>query len=233
MKQITPLQGITTACIAVAGLLTSAATSLAVILPQGTPEPGLPTTGAPITFTNPPVLLADITTAFSAPGNLFTGTIRSVAFDTDGAGPNTGLTFGYQVTNTSTNTVGGPEFIDRASLFSFGFGATPNVDFVPAGTTGVLGSGTVTTIDADRNLTGNRVSFDFEFAPGLQNGSTSRFFYVSTNNPSFTNGTANLIGAGIAVASPVLVPVPEPTTVLFGVALMGVLGSRGMRRKLS
>lgn len=224
MKQISLFHGVTTASLVLTGLIVSATSAQAVLLPPNTPfAPGIVTPGSMAPGQVGPIL-ANLTSNFVGPNNEFSGSITSMAYDD--SRPGGGLSFLYQVTNTTP--VADPEFLDRVSLFGFTQAAPVNVDFVSLGSP-TFNTGTVRTITADSSA-GGRVSFNFEELPGLTNGATSRFFYVQTDITGFTTNTANIIGAGVATAN-VIAPIPEPTTALFGIALLGVLGSRGVRRR--
>jgi len=168
--------------------------------------------------------LADITNAFASPGNLFTGTLRTIVFDN--AAPGLQLDFLYQVRNTTVQGNNPPEFIDRISIFGFSsitLPSLPNVDFVQVGSP-TFNGGTTPSISADRSLDGNRISFDFQLLPGLFNGETSRWLYVQTNATSFGASTANIIGAGVAsvgtLAPAPAATVPEPLSPFFGALVL-------------
>ena len=214
--------------------------------------PGVPLTSSTAIAPAAPNNLGGTVVAFRSsnfaesgtPPPSFTGVLRSLVV----RNPLNTLDFYYQVANGSTTPVGTGSDIYRVAVKGFtgsGLGGEPvqatfrsdgitslNTAIIPAGqlpafqTVGTKG---VATADRDPgiSLTGG-VGFDFDTAHFLggpnnvDSNQTSFWMVVRTNAQSFTDSTSTLSGAGSALNVSTFAPIPEPTTLGFGLALLGV-----------
>ena len=196
----------------------------------------LPAGGTVLTpgSTNPGgTVVADITSPFSGPGGLFSGTLRSLAVKEAGGT----FDFYYQLTNTSTNPL---EFIDGFVASNF-TGFSTEVDWSTNGLLGISGAGAFSlgstpSESAMRDLSPpDDVAFFLPFGSlnnsGAQN--PSAFFYIRTNATDYQPGQVLVSGAGttppIASFAPAIVP--EPSSVLFGMALASFAAGRRIRHR--
>lgn len=211
---------------------------------------GIPNFGGTV-VANQTLNFADV----SVPSN-FSGSLRSTVV-LNGAGT---YDFYYQLTNTTTApNIPDPE-IFRLTLNDFAptlstSGTSYEAFVVSNGLTGIAnnpsgsvnGSNAAFSVDRQDNppFTGDgTVGFDFgddhflddTTAPftNLQPGQTSNFLVVRTNAQAFRNTQALVNGAGTAFTS-AFTPIPEPATILVGLALASFVGcaelGRTRRRK--
>jgi hypothetical protein len=194
----------------------------------------------------------DITLPFvdsSIPTN-FTGSLRSTVVRNSGGT----LDFYYQLANTvSPNTTAPDPEIFRLtldgfpSIFPTGASSAYEVFNVSNGLTGITGAGASATgtnaaFSSDRQVgvLGRGLGFDFgddhfiddSTAPftNLLAGQTANFLVVRTSATDFRPSIANIIGAGTASVR-TFAPVPEPATVLVGLALSSFIGCAELGRK--
>ncbi len=148
----------------------------------------------------------------------FTGRLTSEVLSGDPTNPLGGLTFLYQIENTSPF----PGEIERLTVNSFAGFAT-DVVYTTSG------SGVLQPTYADRSTgTGDTVGFSFvrpPIGPGtLQPGETSYWLVVYTNAQRFAPTLASVIDGSVAQApsyAPTTV-IPEPASVML--ALIGGIG---------
>ena len=176
-------------------------------------------------------MFADITSAFTAPLGLFSGTLRTLAVREAGGT----FDFYYQITSTTANPL---EFIDGFVASNF-TGFTTEVDWSTNGLTGILGAGAFSlgstpSESAIHDLTPpDDVTFFFPFGSLTNSGAQnpSAFLFVRTNATDFGPGQVVVSGAGttppIAAFAPTVVP--EPSSVLFGIAIVSVIAGRRAR----
>ena len=202
-----------------------AAHGSAVVLPAGgnVLTPGSVNPGGTV--------FADLTSAFTAPGGLFSGTLRTLAVKEAGGT----FDFYYQIANTTTNPL---EFIDGFVASNF-TGFTTAVDWSTNGLTGILGAGAFSpgitpSESATRDLAPpDDVSFFFPFGSlnnsGAQN--PSAFLFVRTNATGFAPGQVVVSGAGTTPPINSFAPsaIPEPSSALFGVAILSTIAGRRAR----
>jgi hypothetical protein len=231
----------------VAGLLTLVAvssSSAALIAPGAGPSPlaGTANFGGTV--------VGDSTVGFIEPSSLFQGTLRTVVVQ-NGSGL---LDFYYQLTNTSQLApvnvpAGGGSDIFRVVVTGFnGFGTGAgdflDMETVTNGLAGISGAGafavgTEDAVSADRLpiVSSNQAGFEFSpFLGSLDNvdsGETSQFLVIRTNTRIFGSvSTAIVSGFGTAFApSFAPVAVPEPATLLAGLALGGYVAFRDLGRR--
>jgi hypothetical protein len=170
-----------------------------------------------------------------------TGTLNTWVVDADGAGPGTSLDFYYQVVNTGAVPPPGP----GDDIFRFkttgGFkGLTLSVaqSLAAPGPGGAVPTGKLaSSADRDEGSPGS-VGFDFGAPPAfvgdpnnLQPGEAGSFLIVRTNSSSYHIGNAAVSSGDTGFVS-TFVAVPEPTSLLFGLAMFGVtLNSRIKSRR--
>ena len=125
-------------------------------------------------------------TGFNTTANVvFSGVETSQVFLGDAGSPFGGLTFVYQLNNSSNS----PDAIDRVSLSDFA-GFSTQVEFFGAGVAPSFG---------DRSSTpGDIVGFDF-FGATLTPGSTTSELVIRTNALQFTNNTMSITDGGDGV----------------------------------
>lgn len=239
-----------------AGLLSlsaSATSQAALVGPAEANIPGEALGGGVVNFGG--TVVANLSQSFvdtSIP-NSFTGALRSTVVRN---ASNT-LDFYYQLSNTTTGTnVPDPEIFrltldSFSSKFSTGAGGAYEIFNISNGLTGITGAGasvagTNAAFSADREVgvLGRGIGFDWgddhfiddSTAPftNLLAGQTGNFLVVRTNAAEFMPSIANVIGAGSAAVT-TFVPIPEPATVLMGLALSSFIGysefGRNRRRK--
>ena len=205
--------------------LCHAAHGSAVVLPAGgnVLTPGSPNPGGTV--------FADITTAFTAPLGLFSGTLRTLAVREAGGT----FDFYYQIANTTANPL---EFIDGFVASNF-TGFTTAVDWSTNGLTGILGAGAfslgITPSEfATRDLTPpDDVAFFFPFG-SLTNSAAqnpSAFLFIRTNATDFAPGQVVVSGAGTTPPIRAFAPtvIPELSSALFGMAILSVIAGRRAR----
>ena len=176
-------------------------------------------------------VFGDITTPFVAPGGLFSGTLRALAVKEAGGT----FDFYYQIRNTTTDPT---EFIDGLVAGNF-TGFTTEVDWVTNGLTGITGAGAFSlgltpSEFATRDLSPpDDISFFFPFGSlnnsGAQN--PSAFLFVRTNATDFASGQVVVSGAGTTLPVRAFAPavIPEPSSTLFGMAILSVIAGRRAR----
>ena len=200
-----------------------------IVLPPGgtVPTPGSTNPGG--------TAVADITSPFTAPGGLFSGTLRSLAVrETSGT-----FDFYYQVTNTTTDPL---EFIDGIVASNF-TGFSTEVGWSTNGLASIAGAGAFSlgstpSESAMRDLTPpDDVTFFFPFGTlnnsGAQN--PSAFLFVRTNATDYGPGQVLVSGAGTTPPITAFAPAatPEPSTALFGIAIASfVAGHRSRSRRV-
>jgi hypothetical protein len=230
-------------------LLIGAATqSFAVLtpLPPGTTEiPGVPVTAND--FSNTAIIPAGSIVATQTWSNiasntgLFTFSGKEIVWRETATG---NLDFFFQVINSG----GSIDSIHRVTVTGFsglltdvGFDDTARATGPTAGEPAgnFVGGSQAFPDTADRSPTpGNTIGFDFKsnviaaLDHEIKPGQTSDWFAIKTNGKlPLGPGSLQAIDGGVAFTN-ILVPVPEPSTVLFGLALGSfVMGSRVRRRK--
>lgn len=224
-----------------------------VNLPPGTPQGGvaLPdnTPGA-LSGT----VIASMSNPFvdnAQPLPFASGILKSFVID---RGAGSGYDFVYQLVNTSVpppddlseffrlKTVNGFEgfttSVANTNAFS-GLSVAPGVTFVPASFTMGAQLEDAATADRDVGSVGS-VGFDFPTQPpspfignpdNVGQGESSSFLVVRTNARSFSQVQAQVSGAATGLANVFAPVVPEPGTVGFGLAMLGVCASRALKRR--
>jgi hypothetical protein len=203
---------------------------------------------------DPGTVLAALDYSFvdnAAPLPFASGTLRTLVVDYGG-----GLDFYYQLVNTSVADPLAPELTDfyRMKVLS-GFepsqvlsvGQTDSLAGLVAG----LGSGFVpgsyttgaslqpaTSADRDFPPLTSGVGFDFPIQPppsfigdpaDIGAGETSTFLVVRTN--AYTYGPAQMVISGAATGfASTFASIPEPSSMIFGLAMLGVAATRIRRR---
>jgi hypothetical protein len=202
-------------------LFISAANSLATPLLPGNilfPAPAGPINGGTL-FNLPQVV------PFVSP--TYTGTLTSEVFTGDPTNPLGGLTFVYQISNTSSF----PGEIDRLTVSSFSGFLTDAVY--------VAGSASLAPTYIDRSSgAGATVGFSFAQPPlgfgSIQPGQTSDLLIVYTDAKGAAVTLASTIDGSVAQVlsyAPTSNFIPEPSTfVLAGLAAVGLLASARRRR---
>ena len=191
----------------------------------------------------------------AVPTPFATGTLRTLVVDRDPTAA-VALDFYYQLINSTTGVGAFPEDSEFYRLKTTG-GFDPSL-IIGVGQTNVLtgltagpGSGFVAgTYTAGATLkpaaTGDRdvgsvgsVGFDFPVQPPLPfvgsalniaPGQTSSFLVVRTNSTVFGQVEARISGGATSFAR-TFAAVPEPSSVLFGLALLGTAFSRASRQR--
>jgi len=156
----------------------------------------------------------------------FTGSLTSLVFQGDPTNPLGGLTFVYQIQNTSTF----PGEINRLTVNSFaGFGIDADYSSI---------SGVLAPAYIDRSIgTGDTIGFSFGKFPigagSLQPTDISNLLVVYTDAPTFGVTLASVIDGSVAQVNS-LAPtriIPEPSTlVLAGIVVLGGLILRSRRQ---
>ena len=195
-------------------------------------------------------VLAFSETNFSDPSNVpnFSGLLRSIVVDADGAGPLTNLDFYYQVENISTgaSATSGYEIFTFATQIGFPNTLTLQADYISS--LGVLGglalpgsfatapSGTKSVDSAYWEFPVPGEFAGFNFVPGINGansidvGEVSNWLVFRTNANGF-NSVLGAISYGLGGAeAQTFAPVPEPSTVLFGLAMVGVCAGGRFRK---
>jgi hypothetical protein len=149
---------------------------------------------------------------------VFSGVETSQVFLGDPGNPLGGLTFVYQLNNSSSS----PDAIDRVSLSSFG-GITTDVEY--------FGSGVAPSFGDRSSSPGDIVGFDF-FGATLTPGATTSELIIRTNAQQFTNNTMSVTDGGDGVVSSFGPAVnagtsPEPASL----AIIGLGGTLLLRRR--
>ena len=101
-----------------------------------------------------------------------------------------------------------------------------------------LQSGTIIPDTFGRSNSGNSVQFNFPDPLGvsaggsgpLPGGATSKWLVVRTNATQVGAGIGGVIN-GITQNFPLLGPVPEPGSLIFGLGVLGAMGTRSIRRR--
>jgi hypothetical protein len=203
------------ASLSAAAILTSVATTFATPLSPGGilfPAPaGIPIGG--VLFNAP---LVNIPFASAT----FTGTLTSEVFASDPTNPLGGLTFVYQIANTTLT----PGQIERLTVNGYG-GFLTNADYV-------TGTGTLAPayIDRSSDIPGATVGFSFAPIPvgfgSIQPGQNSDLLIVYTNATNAAVTQASVIDGSVTQVSSYAphISAPEPSTLLLaGVAALGLV----------
>ena len=185
-------------------------------------------------------LLASLVAPFSETfGANFSGTLTSKVYDRD-PGPGILLDFYYLVSNTSPGKPSLPAGISDIYRFDTDKGTY-------AGVTGVLFNGVTDTINGVASGTGsfakkadfgfgqpNAIGFEWNVLDGIAGnldvGQKSQWLVVRTNASIYANALGGVFGVGSAFAQ-TFAPVPEPATIGFGVAMLGVCASSFLQRR--
>ncbi len=202
------------------------------LAPGGGPLPivGEPTNNFPpggaFPFNGTGVLIDQFASSYSLAGG-FSGFLNTYVINEGVANPLGGYTFFYEVDNDIN---GNPAILQEINFVQFsGFSTSPIVD-ADFSTTPLLSGGFAFPTDVDSTIDGNTVAFFYNNPTDpIAPGDVSAWMFIRTSTTTVNFNTADLIGAGQASAG-ILAPVPEPTTVLFGLALVGVMGL-GRRRR--
>jgi hypothetical protein len=212
-------------------------------LPSPTPEfPGVPLGANQATGGG--TVLATLNSSFvdnAMPTSFASGILRSFVVDRGGGL----LDFYYQLINTSApppdmlseffrmKTLGG---FDPSLVLSVG--QTDSLAGLVAGSGSGFVAGSYTTgaglqaaATADRDVaTLGSVGFDFPTQPppafigdpnNVEQGESSTFLVVRTNSKSYGNVQMTIDGAGTSFAN-TFAPVPEPGSMIFGLAVLGI-----------
>ncbi len=179
--------------------------------------------------------------------NEFSGILRTRVVSRTGVlgGP---LDFYYELVNLSPGKPpigsGGDSDIFRFSTDG-GYGGLSNI-FV-SGETGLVAgvpAGGKFALTADRGFGSDGVGFEFQPTPpptpfigdprNLDVGQTSQWLVVRTNETQFTSVLGVIDGFGTGIAG-TFAPIPEPTTIGFGLGILGVCASGWLkaRRKVA
>jgi hypothetical protein len=198
----------------VAGIVCSAVTSHAALatINQGTGVPALNVglTGVPLTGIGGGTLFDTLTSNYSFAGN--TGTIVSSVYTGDANNPLGGLTFIYALT-VSTGDIATVALNDFGSLAKVAVG---------------WGTSSGGIISAE-NFTSSGV-VNFSFQDSITNGLGTQYLVVGTAaTTDEVGGTGFTDGGVFPTLTPILVPVPEPATVVAGALLLLPLGIGAVR----
>src|SRR5262249_10326819 len=138
---------------------------------------------------------------------VFTANITESVFQNNQGG----LTYEYQITNTS-----GADTINKVSVggFSLANAGAVSVGYLTSGSLSGMPAGTITPTTAEINSAGT-IDFDFNTGSGngLPAGATTKIFYVVTQNPTFTTNTLQVQDNGNASVI-AFAPTPEPSSLL-------------------
>ena len=153
------------------------------------------------------------------------------------------LSFLFQVENLA----GSSDAIQRVTVSGFGNYTTAvafdNRGGINPGVPAIVGSSGDPLAGRDSGALGqsprtadrfnsNTVGFQFASPNEIAQGTKSKWFVISTNAQlPIGAGMISAIDGSVAITN-VLVPVPEPTSILFGIGLCGVMGLRKSRRSL-
>jgi len=230
-------------------LLTETSQAAFTALPSPTAEfPGVSL--GPVQATGGGTVLATLDTAFAdnaMPTPFATGTLRSFVVDRGGGL----LDFYYQLVNTTRQPDFTSEFFRMKTTGGFNpslvlsVGQTDSLAGLVAGAGSGFVAGNYTTgvslqpaETADRDVaTLGSVGFDFPMQPppafigdpmNIEAGETSTFLVVRTNSRSYGNVNMVIDGAGTSVAAS-FAAVPEPGSMIFGLALLGAVGASRRR----
>ena len=98
-------------------------------------------------------------------------------------------------------------------------------------------SGTAIPDTFARSNSGNAIQFNFPDPPvsfggtgPIPQGATSKWLIVRTNATQFGPGVGGVIN-GITQNFPLLGPIPEPGSLIFGLGILGAMGTRNIRRR--
>jgi hypothetical protein len=215
---------------------TTASQAAFVGLPSPTPEvPGVLLGG--LTATGGGSIVASQSQPFATAFN--TGVLNSWVVDRD-PGAGVLLDFYYQVINTAAIPPPTPDAevwrIKTTGGFSGLALTVAQTDISPVTGLPILGVKPARTADRDEGTPGS-VGFEFPVAPGFTGdplniapGQSSDFLVVRTNSSTFTSAQAAISSGDTGIVS-TFVAVPEPSSILFGLAMFGVaLTSRSKGR---
>lgn len=204
--------------IATAAAVIATVTAMAVDLTPGA-RVGRNSTEAPgqlTVFSDSPTLVASTTTNFSN-ASIFGTATTAVYLNSLGT-----LDFYVQVSNGA-----GSDPIHRISLFNFA-GYTTDVGYRTDAYSPFSIAGTLAPSEANRNLAGSVVGFDFDPDPvnGFNSGVTSYTMVVRTNATEYTTGNVAIID-GISANAAGFAPVPEPASMaVLGIGALALLRRR-------
>lgn len=241
-----------TAIIGAVSLLTASATHAAFqAVPYGGVTPVTPLSGqGPIGGNVVSFLESSFTDTLNP---TFTGFLRSIAVDRDGAGAGTELDFYYQVQNVSTGGTPAGDYEIFSFALQIGFGIAANVSADWVSSLGVLGGLALpgsfstaptagkTVYQAYRDIPlSDGAGFTFDASntapdPGtpfnnIGIGQVSNWLVLRTNASTSTS-VPSAISYGLGGVDPTsIAPVPEPSTALLGLVGLGVFAGRRFRK---
>jgi hypothetical protein len=188
-----------------------------------------------VVFTGAEVVLASKVVTWTAIQH--TGTVRAAVLNEGAANPLGGLTFVYQLVNSSTSQ----SPVGRTTDFNFGSFLTHAHISVNGGTLagGIFTDGTQGPQTVDRTSDGNVVGWSFTGvgvpeSQKLDPGETSLVMIIRTNAPDWDPGFTSVINGGtddVDTFQPApRQAIPEPAALLlFGTALAGIASLRRRR----
>jgi hypothetical protein len=188
-----------------------------------------------VVFTGAEVVLASKVVTWTAIQH--TGTVRAAVLNEGAANPLGGLTFVYQLVNSSTSQ----SPVGRTTDFNFGSFLTHAHISVNGGTLagGIFTDGTQGPQTVDRTSDGNVVGWSFTGvgvpeSQKLDPGETSLVMIIRTNAPDWDPGFTSVINGGtddVDTFQPAPRPaIPEPAALLlFGTVLAGIASLRRRR----
>ncbi len=167
-------------------------------------------------------------------------TLRTMVVDRDGAGPGTFLDFYYQVVNTSTGPsesdifrlgIGGG-YLDSVAVQATYATSLAGLTGVPGGFSSLGNKTSAWSADREPNIIGyDDAAFDFDTSqflnsvtPSPQNifaDDTSQWLVLRTDYSTYVNTLGYTTGGNGSSFNGTFAPVPEPSTILFGLAMIG------------
>jgi hypothetical protein len=241
LKQTRLKQMLSASMVGAIALIASVSSVQAVLLPP--PPPNTAATPLATTTEIAGTVVGDITVPFGIgtnPNNsAYGGTIQSVVVRRTGTAPLLnvgGLDFYYQIKLTGVN----PPSADIRAFTLTNFDPFVVDAYVDIGSGVVIGvggrtQGTQAPYNVGRAPTVVGFSFtdnpqpDASLVPATPN---SVWVVLRTNATLFGNGNAGLLD-GFADNARILAPIPEPTTLLFGLGLVATAGFSRMRKSRS
>lgn len=223
-----------------------------LVLPTTNELPGVVLGSATNNFGGTVVVGGDITVPFTdlSPSPNFTGSLRTTVVRNAGGT----LDFYYQLANNTTSPANSELYRLTLNTFSSAFstsGTSYEAFNIANGLTGIVGgapsvNGTMPAYSVDRQGAAFSApgGFGFDFGDlqfvgdlvgpfsNLLAGQTSNFLLVRTNATQFTGTSASVNGVGTAQPIRSFAPIPEPTTILVGLALTTVVGCSRRRKAI-